>query len=433
MTIPKIAHRIWFGEPFPMNYQENLKALAKLNPDYKVKLWSDPATMSEESYNQLLKLCNEENIQLYNVREHTELINYALIIEELDTSRNDEVHKRLHYVRASDIARIAILYNEGGIYTDTDSKMLMQFPEFSDEQSILLKILGSPSHNLYNFFDIASSSKNNYRYFFSYILYDFIASAPQTLLLKTTAEITEKDYETYKASNNRQWENSTHAEILRDGTIKLTGTALKWALNYLYQSGQICFDSPLHLFFNADEIIEAGYDKSWLEGFDKTEGIENEYLNRFALEIEEKRQVKYLINQHGEHPDFKPQRLPFIEKLFLPSTSEVFDYFQKNQNMPNLQLGNMPELKFKLPIFEVPKFQTSTPKLEFKFDKSELLTREKIYKIYTENNGGLAATFKIFYPKSKTPEAIIETLKERAKSNPSPNSASRKTLNKFNL
>ena len=82
MLIPKITHRIWFGEPFPEKYREYISTLSALNPDYTIKLWSDPVTMSAKSYEELHDFCVEHRIVLCNIREQTGVANYPLIIEE---------------------------------------------------------------------------------------------------------------------------------------------------------------------------------------------------------------------------------------------------------------------------------------------------------------------------------------------------------------
>src|SRR3990167_8518521 len=264
MRIPKIAHRIWFGDGFTPKYQKYMRLLATLNPDYTVKLWSDPGTMSETAYRFLQMFCKENHIELRNIREHNELINYDLIMEELDTAPQRFSYRRLHYVRASDIARISILFEQGGIYTDADTKMTKPFQEFQAKYGVLLKLFGVSSENLcYNFFEILFPPKV-YHYFFTNIFYDSIACTPHHQLLEMTVAIIQRDYQTYHTSLHREWENCTDSNVLLYGTIKLTGTALKWALNYGHQSGKLSFNDPNELFFDANILSQSDYDKSWL-------------------------------------------------------------------------------------------------------------------------------------------------------------------------
>ena len=120
-TIPKKLHRIWFGSHLPEKYQENLTQLKRLNPDYELILHSDPETMSKDEYQALTAYCKDKGITLLNVREE-KIENLDLIIKELDGSKSRifDYEKRLNYTRASDLARITIIYHYGGIYTDTE-------------------------------------------------------------------------------------------------------------------------------------------------------------------------------------------------------------------------------------------------------------------------------------------------------------------------
>lgn len=295
--IPKIAHRIWFGDPFPEKYRGYIKSLSEVNPDYIIKLWSDPITMSDEGYANLNIFCMEHRIELCNIREHTDLDNYPIIIAELDASFNDRSRRKLHYVRASDVARVAIKIKEGGVYTDTDSRTLAPFPHFSARHGFLLKNQQIDDESLC-FFNVGKTAKR-YQYYFPDVLYDFMACVPNHPLFKLAAQITTLDYRTYRASAFRAWEKSSNTETLAYGTVRLTGTAIKRALNYSCQSGEFVFNDPMEFFLETDPFMQGDYDKSWLEGFNHREEDEDmDQLDKFLDEIDANRQIQFPIIDH---------------------------------------------------------------------------------------------------------------------------------------
>ena len=87
--IPKIIHYIWMGEnPIPNNHLKYMESWKKHCPDYEIKLW------------------NERNYDI-------EMNKYAF-----------EAYKAGKYSFASDYMRLAIVYEYGGIYLDTDVELL---------------------------------------------------------------------------------------------------------------------------------------------------------------------------------------------------------------------------------------------------------------------------------------------------------------------
>ena len=93
--IPKIIHYTWFsGEKFPDKIKICIDSWKRLMPDWDYKLWDMEAI---------------KNIDSIFLKE-------AL-----------EVHK---WAYAADFVRIYALYNEGGIYLDTDALLLKQMDSF---------------------------------------------------------------------------------------------------------------------------------------------------------------------------------------------------------------------------------------------------------------------------------------------------------------
>lgn len=87
--IPKVIHYCWFGRgPKPEKIQKCIDSWSKIMPDYEIKEW------------------DEDN---WDVRKH------------LYTSQAYDVKK---YAFVSDYARYDILFNNGGIYLDTDVELL---------------------------------------------------------------------------------------------------------------------------------------------------------------------------------------------------------------------------------------------------------------------------------------------------------------------
>lgn len=87
--IPKIIHYCWFGgNPIPQDAQKCIGSWRKFFPDYEIKVWS------ESNFD--INCCTY-------IREAYEAKKYAFV---------------------SDYARFWVLYNEGGIYFDTDVEVI---------------------------------------------------------------------------------------------------------------------------------------------------------------------------------------------------------------------------------------------------------------------------------------------------------------------
>ena len=87
--IPKKIHYCWFGNnPLPKSVQRCIKSWSQYCPDYEIIEW------------------NEGN---YNVNKIPFI---------------DKAYKEKKYAFVSDYARLDIIYNEGGIYLDTDVEII---------------------------------------------------------------------------------------------------------------------------------------------------------------------------------------------------------------------------------------------------------------------------------------------------------------------
>lgn len=92
MEIPKIIHYCWFGgNPLPELAKQCISSWAIFFPDYKIKQW------------------NENNFDLHCCK-------YV-----------EDAYKAQKWAFVSDYARFFILYQEGGVYFDTDVEVVASF------------------------------------------------------------------------------------------------------------------------------------------------------------------------------------------------------------------------------------------------------------------------------------------------------------------
>ena len=118
--IPKIIHYCWFGgNPLPDDVKKYIESWKKYCPEYKIKEW------------------NETNFDI-NFNDYVK-----------------EAYQAKKWAFVSDIARIVALYNEGGIYLDTDVEVLKSFNDFlnnnsffgfESDKAISTAIMGAEKH-----------------------------------------------------------------------------------------------------------------------------------------------------------------------------------------------------------------------------------------------------------------------------------------------
>ena len=107
--IPKIIHYCWFGgNPLPENVSKCIESWKKCCPDYEIKQWNE----------------NNYDINKFQyVKEAYEAKKWAFV---------------------SDLARLDIIYNEGGIYLDTDVEVIRSLDSLLDNKCFLA--IEQPSH-----------------------------------------------------------------------------------------------------------------------------------------------------------------------------------------------------------------------------------------------------------------------------------------------
>ncbi|TNU75055.1 glycosyltransferase family 32 protein, partial [Lactococcus cremoris] len=92
--IPKVIHYCWFGgQPLPESALKCIESWRRFCPDYEIKQWS------------------EKN---YDVNK----IQYI-----------KEAYQEKKFAFVTDVARLDIIWNEGGIYLDTDVELIKSLDE----------------------------------------------------------------------------------------------------------------------------------------------------------------------------------------------------------------------------------------------------------------------------------------------------------------
>ena len=111
IMIPKVIHYVWLGgKPLPKLAEKCIKSWKKFAPDYEIKEWNEANL----------------NIQKYPFAQKAmELKDYAF---------------------ASDVMRLDVLYENGGIYLDVDVELIRPIDEFLTHPSFI----GLESKNLIN-------------------------------------------------------------------------------------------------------------------------------------------------------------------------------------------------------------------------------------------------------------------------------------------
>ena len=103
--IPKKIHYCWFGgNPLPETVQRCINSWRKFCPDYEIIEW------------------NESNYNIHKI---------PFIAEAYDAKK---------YAFVSDYARLDIIYNEGGIYLDTDVELIRSLDTLLSNNSFIFEM-----------------------------------------------------------------------------------------------------------------------------------------------------------------------------------------------------------------------------------------------------------------------------------------------------
>ena len=102
MAIPKVIHYCWFGNnPKPTIIQDCIESWRKYCPDYEIKEW------------------NESNYDVNKI-QYTQL-----------------AYESKKYAFLTDYVRLDVLYNEGGIYMDTDVKLIKPIDDLIEKGNFM--------------------------------------------------------------------------------------------------------------------------------------------------------------------------------------------------------------------------------------------------------------------------------------------------------
>ncbi|HVW98920.1 MAG TPA: glycosyltransferase, partial [Candidatus Babeliaceae bacterium] len=103
--VPKVIHFIWIGpKPFPRDSVENVRSWVAKHPDWTFKFWTDRDRPLPHKQMQRARIQDLQFIKLYDCYKKSD-----------------------NYAEKSDLLRLEILYQEGGIYVDHDQKCFRSF------------------------------------------------------------------------------------------------------------------------------------------------------------------------------------------------------------------------------------------------------------------------------------------------------------------
>lgn len=234
--IPKKIHFIWFGSMLPETkdrpYRRNV-ALAKLhNPNYEVTLYTDSSTMSKRDFESLEDWCIACQIELTNLDSYSEssFTNLSHIKFELNYA---------NWARASDIARMTILRNDGGFYFDTDL-----IPKKK------LGIMHAPLGMLQYIVDSDPLQRCN--------IY-FMAAIPKHPLFIGCVDYLNKIYKKIETFNFNSWIKTTDANLCKYVTGNTTGGAFESIFKLVINQKE-----QEKIKFNIAEYVKIVCDQSWL-------------------------------------------------------------------------------------------------------------------------------------------------------------------------
>lgn len=125
MNIPKNVHWIWLGSTVKQADLQAMLDFYQRNSGYKLHLWTDSKLHVNSAINGL-PLTSHVSAELLpiNIKLIKEF-RYStdpLLIQSFEALRREIFGFRLNYAAASDILRLMILYQYGGVYLDVDTR-----------------------------------------------------------------------------------------------------------------------------------------------------------------------------------------------------------------------------------------------------------------------------------------------------------------------
>jgi hypothetical protein len=237
--IPKLIHFIWFGSMLNDRHQPHIINTKKQNPDYQIFIHTDSKTMKIDDYKKLQEFCQQQGINLVNLADAKEdkFSNLCHILPELG---------RKKWARASDLARMTILYLHGGIYLDTDLQPFKGFGTLRCKTGMLQFISPKPE-------DCKAPVVNIY----------FMAAIPRHPIYQACIKSMNWNYQLANTfADKEKWMNSDdgadEGEICKIITAYLTGAALQ---EVIY--GSLNEKWLTHIKFGLESFVKIVLDGSW--------------------------------------------------------------------------------------------------------------------------------------------------------------------------
>lgn len=229
--IPKTIHYCWFGRnPLPKSAIRCIESWKKFFPDYEIKEW------------------NEDNFDVYQI------------------PYTAEAYESKKYAFVSDFARFKILYENGGLYFDTDVEVIKSFDEIIRKGAFMG-------------FEINPSSKK----------YGMVAPG-LGLGVEASNNIYKEIIEFYKKIHFVDKEGKYNLKTVVEYTTNiLNKNGLKMAIGIQNIGGIYIYpkdffnpydDATGRLFKSENTHSIHWYDKSWIEGRSKIYDICSKLLHR---------------------------------------------------------------------------------------------------------------------------------------------------------
>jgi hypothetical protein len=198
-SIPKIIHLIWFGDK-PSYLEDKINKWLDNNLKYQVWLWTN-----KKYFNYELDI----NTDRFHIKPIEEWLTDLKIKEIINLWLDLPLNKwgRMKYAATSDIARIAILYEYGGLYSDIDNEPEkipnnwenQEFYLLGTDESFFPALLGSIKENM--LFQIALDIIKNIDYKFINELYDKNKKEKWTCIGEFIGIVLNESFNIYKLAN----------------------------------------------------------------------------------------------------------------------------------------------------------------------------------------------------------------------------------------
>ena len=269
MSIPNTIHIIWFGGLLPDKYLANLMLWRIHNPEMRIIFWTADRDQNPDDAKLMTTICANYNIEFKDIFK-SDIPNQDNIAFEYSLK---------NWARASDIARLSILYKFGGYYFDTDLK----------PHSPLLKMHGERSDVL-QFIETKDDIKRLNIY--------FMASAPNHELYKSALSLIQLRYRLLSTTKFATFCTTKDFDLLVLVTTFLSGNALQTMFEAAgYDKDKVNY--PLK------EVVHIRCDKTWLA--DATKEVDQSAREAFLkytklLEHLEKSQAFKRLTQEAQPP-----------------------------------------------------------------------------------------------------------------------------------